>query len=149
MHVTLNQRVNMKSSIIPLNTTCDVLWERNKLPGSSGCLGWNAGTSGIDEVYTALKDSDFLLRQNLQVAQERMKHFAGKRISNGIHKVFHVSLLKKKTGSMSAGQVQWVPAKILNRGIFKRHNKPVTRWLIQWADLPAEDATWEDSNYKK
>lgn len=44
MHVTLNQRVNMKSSIIPLNTTCDVLWERNKLPKSSGCLGWNAGT---------------------------------------------------------------------------------------------------------
>lgn len=41
------------------------------------------GTSGIDEVYTALKDSDFLLRQNLQVAQERMKHLAGKRISNG------------------------------------------------------------------
>lgn len=47
MHMTLNQKVNMKSSIIPWNTTCDVLWERNKLLGSNGCLGRNGGTISL------------------------------------------------------------------------------------------------------
>ncbi|CAL9012820.1 unnamed protein product, partial [Prunus brigantina] len=47
-----------------------------------------------------------------------------------IHNVFHVSLLKKKVGvhvtssptlpPMIARVVAWVPAKVLNRGIFKR-----------------------------
>ncbi|CAL2247818.1 unnamed protein product [Prunus armeniaca] len=73
-----------------------------------------------------------------------------------IHNVFHVSLLKKKVGvhvtssptlpPMTAGVVAWVPAKVLNRGIFKRQNKPVTRWLIQREGLPEEDATWEDAS---
>ncbi|CAL9013158.1 unnamed protein product [Prunus brigantina] len=73
-----------------------------------------------------------------------------------IHNVFHVSLLKKKLGSnvspsptlppMTDGLVHWMPAQILNRGLIKRKNKPVTRWLIQWEGLPAEDATWEDAS---
>ncbi|CAL9028401.1 unnamed protein product, partial [Prunus brigantina] len=59
-----------------------------------------------------------------------------------LHNVFHVSLLKKKVGAhvtssptlppLSAEVVAWVPAKVLNMGIFKRQNKPVARWLIQW-----------------
>lgn len=72
------------------------------------------------------------------------------------HNVFHVSLLKKKVGAhvtssptlppLSAGVVTWVPAKVLNRGIFKRQNKPVAHWLIQWEGLVEEDATSEDAS---
>nr|XP_028945303.1 uncharacterized protein LOC114819816 [Malus domestica] len=71
-----------------------------------------------------------------------------------IHLVFHVSFLKQKIGDAatplpqlplidSTGFLHWQPEKVLDRGIFKKKNKPVTKWLIQWAGLPAEDATWE------
>ncbi|CAL8120388.1 unnamed protein product [Prunus armeniaca] len=73
-----------------------------------------------------------------------------------IHSTFHVSQLKKKVGDkvttttslppmFSDGVVQLIPEAILSRGLVKRHNQPVTRWLIKWAGLPQEDATWEDA----
>lgn len=173
------------------------------------------GTTAVDAVDTTLRERDAILRQlrqNLQVAQDRMKYFADKHRTerefqpgdwvylrlqpyrqatmrnpqhpklaprfygpfqvlsrvgtvayklqlpgpSRIHNVFHVSLLKKKLGSnvspsptlppMTDGLVHWMPAQILNRGLIKRKNKPVTRWLIQWEGLPAEDATWEDAS---
>lgn len=74
-----------------------------------------------------------------------------------IHPTFHVSLLKKKVGAHVSsstqlpplqpdGQVIWQPEQILSRGLFKRNNKPITRWLIKWLGLPVEDATWEDAD---
>lgn len=73
-----------------------------------------------------------------------------------IHNDFHVSLLKKKLGSnvspcptlppMVDGLVHWMPAQILNRGLIKRKNKPITHGLIQWEGLPVKDATWEDAS---
>lgn len=39
----------------------------------------------------------------------------------------------------------WTPEKILDRGLFKRKNRPVTRWLVKWVGLPTEDATWVDA----
>ncbi|KAM2879226.1 hypothetical protein FF1_014748 [Malus domestica] len=71
-----------------------------------------------------------------------------------IHLVFHVSLFKQKIGDAatplpqlppidSTGFLHWQLEKVLDRGIFKKKNKPVTKWLIQWAGLPIKKATWE------
>lgn len=42
------------------------------------------------------------------------------------------------------GTFLWFAEMILQRGMFKRHNKAVTRWLIKWQGLPDHDTTWED-----
>jgi hypothetical protein len=73
-----------------------------------------------------------------------------------IHPVFHVSLLKKKIGesmvvathlppNMDPTNPRWFPAKILQRGVFKKGAEPVTKWLIQWVGSTAEEATWEEA----
>lgn len=41
---------------------------------------------------------------------------------------------------------EWEPESILERRIFKRNNKAVTRWLIKWKDHSSDDATWEDAD---
>ncbi|XP_061993668.1 uncharacterized protein LOC133711581 [Rosa rugosa] len=72
-----------------------------------------------------------------------------------IHPVFHVSRLKKKVGSavitsldlplmFESDKSKWYPAKILDRGIFKKNNAAVTKWLVPWKNTNEEDATWED-----
>lgn len=74
-----------------------------------------------------------------------------------IHPVFHVSLLKKKVGTNVTMQAhlppsvdplnpRWFPAKVLARGIFKKNNAPVTKWLVQWVGSTAEDASWEEAS---
>ncbi|PRQ41877.1 putative nucleotidyltransferase, Ribonuclease H [Rosa chinensis] len=71
-----------------------------------------------------------------------------------VHPVFHVSLLKKKLGSsvvpsptlppsFDSNKSNWVPAKVLQRALFKKGNKPEVRWLIQWKNGSEDDATWE------
>lgn len=71
-----------------------------------------------------------------------------------IHPVFHVSQLKKHVGSKdkvsatvppmdAEGQFMLVPVKILQKRMIKRNNAAVGQWLIQWAHLPVEEATWE------
>jgi transposase InsO family protein len=76
--------------------------------------------------------------------------------SSRIHPVFHVSLLKAKIGNSAAisahlppdvdpANPRWYPARILDRGIFKKGNGPVTKWLIQWLGASAEEATWEEA----
>lgn len=75
-----------------------------------------------------------------------------------IHNVFRVSLLKKRIGDSipfsptlppqdcTTGAMQWTPAKVLQRGMFKVKNKAVIHWLIQWQGFPEEYATWENAN---
>ncbi|KAM2009874.1 hypothetical protein EV1_004345 [Malus domestica] len=74
-----------------------------------------------------------------------------------IHPVFHVSLLKKKIGDAitptqnlppidSTGLLHWQPEKVLDRGMFKKKNAAITKWLIQWTGLPPEDTTWEEAD---
>ncbi|XP_050147466.1 uncharacterized protein LOC126622788 [Malus sylvestris] len=78
-------------------------------------------------------------------------------LQSRIHPTFHVSLLKPKLGAHSVtsvtlppvaadGSLLWFPECILQRGMFRRHNKAITRWLIKWQGLPEHDATWEDAD---
>lgn len=72
--------------------------------------------------------------------------------------MFHVSLLKKRIGDsipisptlppldFSIGAMQWTPAKVLQREMFKVKNKAVIHWLIQWQGLPEEDATLKNAD---
>lgn len=70
-----------------------------------------------------------------------------------IHNVFHVSLLKRKSGDtlgavplpdvlFSAGQLH-EPEKVLARTYKRRNNTAVTMWLVKWKGKSDEDATWE------
>jgi Chromo (CHRromatin Organisation MOdifier) domain len=72
-----------------------------------------------------------------------------------IHPVFHVSQLKKRVGSNTTvltrlplvgpeGKVRIILMAILNRRILKRNNQVAVEVLVQWANLPAEEASWED-----
>ncbi|XP_024164225.1 uncharacterized protein LOC112171244 [Rosa chinensis] len=69
-----------------------------------------------------------------------------------IHPVFHVSLLKKRVSddiplsstlphSNSKGELVWQPLKVLDMTVCKKKKRSVTKWFIQWASLPVEDAT--------
>lgn len=71
-----------------------------------------------------------------------------------IHPVFHVSCLKKKLGDQvtaqrhlpelsSSGEIKFLPQAILDRRFVKHRNRAATEVLVQWANLPIEDATWE------
>lgn len=59
-----------------------------------------------------------------------------------IHPIFHVFLLRPKLGSnvvastalpplSDTGLVAWTPKKVVQRGMFKRGNKAIMRWLIK------------------
>lgn len=76
-------------------------------------------------------------------------------LGSKIHPVFHVSLLKKKVGNRvvvqsalpntnSDGQFLVRPVAILQRQMVKRNNVAAVRVLVQWSNLPREDATQED-----
>lgn len=71
-----------------------------------------------------------------------------------VHHIFHVSQLKKHIGSKGnvsesippmdpEGQFMLVPLKVLKKRVVKRKNAGAGQWLIQWAHLPVEEATWE------
>ena len=75
-----------------------------------------------------------------------------------IHPVFHVSLLKKKVGDRVViqsqlhytnddGQFLVKPVATLQRQMVKRNNVAAVRVLVQWSNLPPEDATWEDYDF--
>lgn len=77
-----------------------------------------------------------------------------------VHPVFHVSQLKKKVGSMvvvqtilpltgNDGQFLVQHIAILQRQLVKKNNVAAVKVLLQWSNLPPEDATWEDYQFLK
>ena len=77
-----------------------------------------------------------------------------------IHLVFHVSLLKKYVGTSlpaivdlppmsDKGQIQVVPEKVIDTRWFRHGTKFIEESLVQWKTLPAEDATWEETQMLK
>jgi hypothetical protein len=72
--------------------------------------------------------------------------------------VFHVSQLKKHLGSHAVatpglplidakGAIKVAPEAILDCRLIPRNNEPVAQWLIQWVNMPKEQATWEDATF--
>ena len=71
-----------------------------------------------------------------------------------IHNVFHVSNLKKVVGQQivtsselppldDEGQLVLIPERILEVRERKLRNRIIRDYLVQWKDLPIEEATWE------
>lgn len=71
-----------------------------------------------------------------------------------IHPVIHVSQLKKHVGPHARvvadlppmdpqHQLLLVPLRVLETRIIKRNNSAAGQWLVEWADTPREEATWE------
>lgn len=78
----------------------------------------------------------------------------------GIHPVFHISQLKKHIGPRavpcadlplitSDGTIQTEPVLVLETRQIPRNNVVVVQWLVQWANLPPDDASWEDADFIK
>ncbi|KAG8655554.1 hypothetical protein MANES_04G053766v8 [Manihot esculenta] len=78
--------------------------------------------------------------------------------SSRIHPVFHISLLKKYIGKQGEvpistnlptfnddGDVLLEPYGILDTRWIKQGSRFVEESLVQWKDLPVEDATWENT----
>ena len=72
-----------------------------------------------------------------------------------IHNVFHVSCLKKSLGKQivtskilppldDEGHLTLVPGKILKTRERRLRSRTIKEYLVQWKDLPSEDATWEE-----
>ena len=71
-----------------------------------------------------------------------------------IHNVFHVSNLKKVVGQQivtsselppldDEGLLVLIPERILEVRERKLRNRIIRDYLVQWKDLPIEEATWE------
>ena len=74
-----------------------------------------------------------------------------------IHNVFHVSCLKKYFGQKivtseilpsldDEGQIILVQKNILKTRERRLRSRTIKENLVQWKDLPSEDATWEEEN---
>lgn len=77
-----------------------------------------------------------------------------------IHPVFHISQLKKHIGPTAVpctdlpligpnGQIRTEPVLVLEIRQIPRNNVAVVQWLVQWENLPPEDASWEDADFIK
>ncbi|GMJ10448.1 hypothetical protein HRI_004714000 [Hibiscus trionum] len=123
-----------------------------------------------DEVYLKLqpyKQSSLAIRNNVKLAARFYGPYTVKKRIGlvayeldlpshaKLYLVFHVSLLKKKVGANvvtslnppkmdDIGQLKVYPALVLDKRMVKRNNEAVTQLLIQWSNLRAENATWED-----
>ena len=74
-----------------------------------------------------------------------------------IHNVFHVSCLKKAIGQQivisdtlphldDQGQLTLILEKLLKTRERRLRSRTIKEYLVQWKDLPSEDAPWEEEN---
>lgn len=47
------------------------------------------------------------------------------------------------------GFIKTEPVLVLDTRQIPRHNLPIVQWLVQWANLPPDDASWEDADFIK
>lgn len=73
-----------------------------------------------------------------------------------IHTTFHVSLLKRHHGPTPStlddtlpqpprSVIERIPQSVLEIRSIKKNNAPVVQWLVQWQQIPVEEATWENA----
>lgn len=78
----------------------------------------------------------------------------------GTHLVFHVSQLKKHCGPNAVpspdlplvgedGTIKTEPLRATETRAMPRNTVLVMQWLIKWANLSLENASWEDANFIK
>ncbi|XP_075095399.1 uncharacterized protein LOC107814356 [Nicotiana tabacum] len=154
-------------------TVADVFWKRihclHGTPEFILSLGpiLEIRVQEAEDIVMRRQQMQQLLKDNLTRLRSRMKYYANKRRSDRefqlgdmVYPVFHVSLLKKKVGdrvvvqttlliTSDDGQFLVKPVAILQRQLIKRNNADVVRVLVQWSNLPPEDATWEDYQFLK
>ena len=74
-----------------------------------------------------------------------------------IHNVFHVSCLKKSIGQKifisdrlpplhDGGQLTLILENILKKRERRLRSRTIKEYLVQWKNIPSEDATWEEEN---
>jgi hypothetical protein len=77
-----------------------------------------------------------------------------------IHPVFHVSQLKRHLGPTAIRNpnlplvdvhihIKTEPVVVLQTRQIPRNHVAVVQWLVEWANLPPDDATWEDASFIK
>jgi hypothetical protein len=78
--------------------------------------------------------------------------------SSQIHPIFHVSCLKKVIGDKipvqtifpeldEEGKIILETKSITDTRIRQLRNRSISKYLIKWRKLPAEDSTWEDESF--
>jgi hypothetical protein len=80
--------------------------------------------------------------------------------SSHIHKVFHVSFLKKVLGQTMPVQIELPeldeegklilePEKVIDQCSLSLWNRTIMEYLIKWKNMPLEEATWENEQFMK
>lgn len=98
----------------------------------------------------------FRVMQRIGKVAYRLQLLEGVRI----HLVFHVSQLKKHCGTNAIpsadlplvskdGKIKTEPVQVLETRALPRNKLLVTQWLIQWVNLPLDNASWEDADFIK
>ncbi|KAH9717133.1 hypothetical protein KPL71_021710 [Citrus sinensis] len=117
---------------------------------------YHVGSSPVHEVDQALLSRDELLRQlkqNLEMATNRMKQFADTKRRDVEFKEGDIVFLRLPPYSADlpyvddGGVLVLEPDRIIDVHWLKRGGKLVEQSLVRWKRLPHEDATWEDSEF--
>jgi hypothetical protein len=80
--------------------------------------------------------------------------------SSHIHKVFHVYCLKKVLGQTMLVQIElpeldeegkliFEPEKVIDQHSLFLWNRTTMECLIEWKNMPLEEATWENEQFMK
>jgi hypothetical protein len=92
--------------------------------------------------------------QNIDTMAYKLELFASSRV----HPIFHVSYLKKVIGNKipvqtilpeldEEGKIILDPEAITDTRIHQLSNRSISKYLIKWRKLLAEDSTWEDEYF--